>query len=156
MSKPKRINMTYIGDGLKRIGGTYTGDSGVIHALEEDDDALSLCGNSFWGYCGDKYERDIDGKIDVDQQQQNKLGETMHHVRTIAKMNLDKDDRHRRDQQRLVSCVEEIKTLSWEFYSLRTKCKHYISDPGNALMREQCGEDNKAKNCAAETCPLTN
>jgi len=81
----------------------------------------------------------------------------MHHVRTIAKMNLDKDDRHRRDQQGLLSCVEKIKKLDWEFNSLRTKCKHYISDPGNASMREQCGEKQaKSRECMAEMCPLTN
>jgi len=64
MSKPKRINMTYIGDGRKRIGGTYTADSEVVHALDEDDEDISLCGNDLWSSYSDRYDRNTNGKIE--------------------------------------------------------------------------------------------
>ena len=73
-------------------------------------------------------------------------------------MNDDKVDRYAHDQKLLLDCIDEIKELDKEFLVLRTKCKHYISDPGNAMMGRVCGKKRTKTRqmlCMAETCPLT-
>ncbi len=65
MTEPKRINMTYVGDGIKKIGGTYTSGSGMIHAVHECGHGASMCGvdvlGSYWS--GDS-KLDTSGKVE--------------------------------------------------------------------------------------------
>ena len=67
MTKPKRINMTYTGDGArKKVEGTYTSPSGLVHGVERNNynsRAYSLCGKASWneGWAGISHDKS--GKV---------------------------------------------------------------------------------------------
>jgi len=56
MKKPKTVNPTYVGDGIRKICGTYTSPTGVVHGVEMDEEEYTydLC-NSAW----DRWDTDI-------------------------------------------------------------------------------------------------
>ena len=66
MTEPKRINITYVGDGSERVIGTSTGTSGVVHGIKRDGAgyAHSLCGWARWQeYYGAIPDYDESGKF---------------------------------------------------------------------------------------------
>jgi len=61
--EPKRINITYTGNGCRiNIKGTYTSPSGLVHGVELNNyngRAYSVCGKAVWneGWAGISYNK---------------------------------------------------------------------------------------------------